>query len=114
MGIDVGQGHPQYGPNRLPECSGPGPSTIPPAEYQVLGSLVLGAADPGRLLLSGGQMAQPPQPTHPPEVGVAGGPRAAGSPACVLGRPPPSLFEMLRAGPWVFWLRGVGCRRGLC
>lgn len=29
VGIDVGQGHPQYGPNRLPECSGPGPSTIP-------------------------------------------------------------------------------------
>lgn len=29
VGIGVGQGHPQCGPNRLPECSGPGPLTIP-------------------------------------------------------------------------------------
>ena len=57
-------------------------------------------------------MAQPPPPTPPQGVGVAGGPRTAESPPCVLSHPPLSLSEMPRAGPRVFWLVGCGLLPG--
>lgn len=78
MGIDVGQGHPQCGPNLSAAGQGPRPSL--PAQHQVLSSLVLGAADSDRLLLSGEQMAQPPQPTHPLGLGLPGDPELPRAP----------------------------------